>query len=875
MKIKLKYASLLALLIFLLIIPSININAKTLIDEFKILDVKQRFGQLSANVPTNNIDEPVPTTEQLDFVKNEPLVKSKIMPKAEMLEVKSFYHPKLRLEWYTGGSPRGLISYYIVDSKIVFCIEPTKPTDHYATKQLEKNSRFSTFSSTQKNKLAQIVSYGLARYAQTKNSEYLYGAQLLIWETTNPTIVKLSKNNTMKKYTDEIRNLVTTHQKIPSFMSTGTPIKTKLNWHNERKQYEVELTDSNQVWDNRFKQTGKFGDYEITAIGPNKIRVSTKNFQAQTSQLITVKYTSYPMQPSVFFEANQDLARVTTPDISAKMQFEVNHTLGEIELKKQFNSTSTGLFNANQTHNATFEIRNDQNEQISTVVVGLDGESSKVVKNLRAGVYQIKEVASSVSADYKLDQTVYSCVISPGERCKLNNGQPIINKRKQGSLKLFKKAEYADGTVKALGNTKFKLKTQAGEIIGTYITNQAGEIVVNNLDVGHYLIAEEQAPPDFMLDRTVYKVEVIADKQVVVNRGQPLINKQFKAGFKLQKNDENQMPVANVSFRLTGKTKSGKIFKKDYFTNSSGEISENSLELGTYQIEEIKTNDLLVNEHFFEQFNLQENDELFQVNKGKPIINKFKKWEVTVKKVAKKKAKEELTIGLADAVFSLVVDENNDQKISAEERIKPVETFKTNNLGIGKSKSNRLDNKRYYLVEQIAPNGYRVDNKAIELKLDQTKANQNIQVVVENQPIENKIEILKIDGATKKPLSGAVLELKTTSNSKVASWTTTKTAYVLNLPFGSYELCEVSSPEGYSKNPDCKRVEVKNDFEQQKISFENERKKQIEQVLSTGFTKHHLLFISITSCGFLVLMLMIRFKINKRKQQKNLWKNNK
>jgi hypothetical protein len=105
----------------------------------------------------------------------------------------------------------------------------------------------------------------------------------------------------------------------------------------------------------------------------------------------------------------------------------------------------------------------------------------------------------------------------------------------------------------------------------------------------------------------------------------------------------------------------------------------------------------------------------------------------------------------------------------------------------------RLPQGDYILREFTAPAGY-VVAQDIEFTVEDTG---DIQLV-DMQDDFTKLEILKVDADTGKPLAGATLQLISTDDEVLYEWVSTDKPYLIErIPQGSYTLHEAKAPAGY------------------------------------------------------------------------------
>lgn len=94
-----------------------------------------------------------------------------------------------------------------------------------------------------------------------------------------------------------------------------------------------------------------------------------------------------------------------------------------------------------------------------------------------------------------------------------------------------------------------------------------------------------------------------------------------------------------------------------------------------------------------------------------------------------------------------------------------------------------------------------------------------------------KVEILKIDSETKKPLAGAKLQLVNAEGKIVDTWTTTTMAHPINhLEAGSYTLVELQAPNSYELSTVRQKVVIEKG-NLVKVSFENTKKPTTVEII--------------------------------------------
>lgn len=112
----------------------------------------------------------------------------------------------------------------------------------------------------------------------------------------------------------------------------------------------------------------------------------------------------------------------------------------------------------------------------------------------------------------------------------------------------------------------------------------------------------------------------------------------------------------------------------------------------------------------------------------------------------------------------------------------------------------------YYLIEETAPNGYKVAEKIkFELKDGKVVGNADNKIVMKDEPITSPSDmpktfsISKQDATNGKEIAGAKLKITNENGVVVEEWTSVanESHIVRNLPDGKYTLTEITAPNGY------------------------------------------------------------------------------
>ncbi|MDU5508047.1 SpaA isopeptide-forming pilin-related protein [Finegoldia magna] len=129
---------------------------------------------------------------------------------------------------------------------------------------------------------------------------------------------------------------------------------------------------------------------------------------------------------------------------------------------------------------------------------------------------------------------------------------------------------------------------------GLYISNESGEIIINDIKKGDYIFREVEAPAGYVIKNVDTKF-TITDKSVelrVVNSKTP---DKDKGRHDFMKTDEAKKPLGGAMFKVMTKNKDGKFEPvkkdgKDYIVTSAdnGKFAVEDMDYGKYYLVEIK-----------------------------------------------------------------------------------------------------------------------------------------------------------------------------------------------------------------------------------------------------------------------------------------------
>lgn len=686
----------------------------------------------------------------------------------------------------------------------LFCIEPG--VIHETGGNMETQSYYSQLTDAQKQRLNLILMYGYRNNGDTSDDSYV-ATQVAIWETVvgNPHYAtvwwQLIRGNANREriYTKLMED-VDNHDVVVSFAGQ----EHELKWNGT--EYVGTLKDTNNV----------LSKYQIKKIDPMVSAISTVNSGSNTIQLATqipnlrqtvelVKEAKYGGETMFWTGVKQNL-------ISGGQSTPVRTT---------FSLRSAPL------GSLTIEKKGPDGEAVKDVEFRVEGPSYNqthrtdnagliIIPNVSGGTYKITEV--SVPSPYLIDNTPKTVTINQGDSATVQ----FVNQYAKGKIEIYKTGEQLESVKKVDGGYEFNYTQQPlkdttfdvyakeniykpdgtlvyakDELVVRLTTGVDGKASATDLPLGNYYIKEVQAPNGLVVSTTIHDVSLTYQNSStsIVTTSKSLENFRQKVKLSLTKVGEQRSggfaPLGNVSF--------GVYTKNDIMINGAIVIPKGSLvhtlvtkadgtseasialPVGSYYVQEIKAPEgyVVSDEKFDFEFTGTSQQALevdVNVNKGKVITNMLARGGIRLLKDSP------TDVPLEGAVFDLYTQSGV-----------LVGTYTSNADGYIEVSNLIYDD--YYLMEQKAPDGYRLSGEAIDFSI--RKNGEVVELEAVNQP--TRVEVTKYDPEMNK-LEGATMQIVDMDGNVVVEWvTTSETNVIEGLKHGKYILREVVAPDTYQK----------------------------------------------------------------------------
>jgi len=423
---------------------------------------------------------------------------------------------------------------------------------------------------------------------------------------------------------------------------------------------------------------------------------------------------------------------------------------------------------------AVFEVHDADGETVDTVAS--DENARVLAENLAPGDYTFVEVSSPDGYITNTEPIEFSIgseaegkpeVISVGEATNY-----------QGSAIL----EKTDAEGNSLEDAEFELLDIEGtQIESNLVTDENGQILVEDLAPGDYVFRETVAPKGYIINEKgiEFTIEAEAAGEPVRVEAGTAVN--YQGSVVLEKVNNEDEPLSDASFDILDTE--GKRVQSNLVSDENGQVHADSLAPGDYVFVETKAP---------EGYVLNETETPFTINESAhgqpevvetaPAVNYYgsAEWQ---------KVNEE-DEPLEDAQFNVIDEEGT---IVREN----VTSDSTGRLFVG-----NLEPGTYTIEETTAVEGYLLNTAVGEFTIE-ISAEGKPEVVVADDFINYKgsAQVIKVD-TDGEILPGAVFEVHDEDGNTVDTITSDENGRVLaeNLAPGDYNFVEVSSPDEYITN---------------------------------------------------------------------------
>jgi hypothetical protein len=411
---------------------------------------------------------------------------------------------------------------------------------------------------------------------------------------------------------------------------------------------------------------------------------------------------------------------------------------------------------------AEFSIRHNGN----IVYEGVTDASGIINRqDLDPGWYEVTELAAPFGF-LKRDESK-SVYLEAGGSAQLK-----FDNRRRPALEI-EKVDAQSGA--PLAGAKFRVTKADGATVGEYVTGANGKVAIPNLDEAVYSVEEILAPAGYLLDPQHKDIQLEWGKVKTI-----VFTDHRKPGLTITKTDEaTGERLADAHFRVERLDGDG--FYYEGVTDGNGQIHLDGLAEGVYEITETTAPDgyIIANHPKQVEMLADATVNVMFTNRAKPTLKIVKLDENTKKP-------------LAGAKFTVQKTES----ATVSEYVTGAD---------GTVTIPNLDEAAYSVTEIVPPAGYVLDeNPHTDIRLEWGKTST---VVFENKPKPGLL-ITKVDADTGLPVGTATFRVAKVGgfDFQEAATDASGSVFLENLEPGTYEVSEITAPDGYLKDAPAQTV---------------------------------------------------------------------
>ncbi|MGN7312420.1 SpaA isopeptide-forming pilin-related protein [Alkalicoccobacillus gibsonii] len=459
------------------------------------------------------------------------------------------------------------------------------------------------------------------------------------------------------------------------------------------------------------------------------------------------------------------------PGSNATVQIgEVENTLitGNINLTKIDSEDNTRL------EGAVFSLLDDEevpvHEGLTTNSLGF-----LEVTGLAPGTYYLKE--TEAPKDYQLNDELFEVIITPSNQTEVQWNEEVSNTLVTGSVSLRKIDDRAgtllEGGIFSLFNSNDE------ELYTDLVTNELGEIEINDLKPGDYYFVETSAPEHYLLDNVTKHPFTIVRGQI--ETAEIEVKNTLKPGtVSLLKVDEDDETITLANAEFTLEDEDGNEIATDLVTDSNGRVIVEDLAPGTYYFIETQAP-----EHY--ELDSTRHEVVVEKSQEQPVLIEIK---------------NQLIKG--SVVLEKVDDVTGESLSGAEFRLETVDgEIIQENLTTGSDGRIVISDLKpgdYQFVETKAPIDYQINQQAVVFEINKSQETAK-ELLVENTLIPGSVQLTKVNlhRSTEK-LEAAEFKVLNTDGETLLEGLTTDEEGVLvveSLAPGNYFFVETKAPIDY------------------------------------------------------------------------------
>ncbi len=421
------------------------------------------------------------------------------------------------------------------------------------------------------------------------------------------------------------------------------------------------------------------------------------------------KYVLNGQEYFVTISEHMQTIKITAKNRIIKGQIEVSKSDSEIKSLK--------------LENVEFQITNETGEIVDTMVTDINGHA--ISKPLNYGKYFLRETKTLPS--HVLSDKVYEVNITENGKVYTYN---ITNDVIKGRVEIYKTDSE---TGRVLKDAEFTIYDLNRNEIDKLVTNENGYAISNELRAGRYIMQETKAPQGYLVNETIYEIEISEDGKVYTY---DITNDVKKGDLEFSKTDVSTGEIVEgATIEITGLDETNNHIKFDFISSKDDKFK---LPVGKYEFKETIAPDGYVLNEEVGTFEIKENGEVVKAElKNRRIVG-------------------ELDFSKTDVSTGEIVE-------GATIKIECIEGFDKGKVieFVSSKEGNRfkLQYGKYRITETMAPNGYIKTDEVGEFEIREdgqiVKAElKNQRMIITDNPKTGDVGIVGMSVLAVSALSG-------------------------------------------------------------------------------------------------------------------------
>lgn len=346
----------------------------------------------------------------------------------------------------------------------------------------------------------------------------LSGVEFEILDSSNRIIEKI--------VTDESGEALSSRLPIGEYKAREVSTKANIDYIVDKEIYNINIED-NKVSEVIIKNEHKKGTLKIYKVDKDNNKIPIENVKFEIMDEDGFKYYAITDKNGIAEVENIRIGKTKIIETETKKEYSLLKEILEIEIKENEttkvtieNEKKKGQIEVYKTDaednsikikGVVFEILNSNNNVVDKLIT--DNNGYAISKRIPIGTYYLKEV--NTDEKYALNQDIKTVIIEDDEIVSLN----ITNVKKKGKIKIIKISSQDSPLLNikkgdTISGVTFEIIDSENNVIDTLITNEQGEAISKDLEIGRYKIKEISTTNNFIMNSNEFFINIDRNNQI-------------------------------------------------------------------------------------------------------------------------------------------------------------------------------------------------------------------------------------------------------------------------------------------------------------------------------------------------------------------------